>query len=223
MRADRRQPRIVRAQAHVVGRLEGEADMREVFQDMADGFIGARHLDAAGDVRVLAQEALQHRLQHQVDKALAEDQLDMAALGILQVVDLGQEGVVEILLAPREQRQQAPRVGGDHAAPAPLQQRQPGVLFQLGHGAAHHRGVQLEYLGRATHRAGFDDLQQAHRPLAVQHVIHVFAPPVPDHGPSRRAVFGLLLFIQRFSPSIVMDVATKGVENRPEDHVCRQP
>ncbi|MNL37370.1 hypothetical protein D3C87_1595130 [compost metagenome] len=54
--AHRGRARIVRAQPYVVGRLEGQRDLRAFLHDAAHGFIGAGHVDAVGDVGMLAHE-----------------------------------------------------------------------------------------------------------------------------------------------------------------------
>ncbi len=217
MGADRRDPRIMRAQPDIVRRLEGKADMRQVFEDMPYRFIGAGHLDAVGHVGMLAQESLQHGLEHQVDEALAEYQFHMALLGVLQIVDLGQEGIAQILLAPREQRQQPSGIGGHDAAPSALQQRHAQVLLQPGHGPTHHRRIDLQHVGGAAHRARLDDLQQAQRPLAVQHMLHDASPPCcpppHSHSDARAPVFLMLPFIQRFTSIIVMDAGRPRKQN----------
>ncbi|MNV39403.1 hypothetical protein D3C71_1309810 [compost metagenome] len=96
----------------------------------------------------------------------------MAAGRALQVVDLGLEGLVQVLLPAREQCHQAPRIGRHDTSAAAFQQGQTRVCFQPGDGAADGRRIGIQLVGRRAQRAGLDDLQQTQRPLELQDIIH---------------------------------------------------
>ena len=87
--ADGLGPRVMRAQPRVVGRLEHQADIGLVVDDALRDLGGARHVDVQRDLGMAAPVARQHAVEHHFHEALAQHQVDMAALGLAQAVDLG--------------------------------------------------------------------------------------------------------------------------------------
>jgi hypothetical protein len=120
-----------------------------------------------------AHEGLQAVAHQPIDVALAGDDVDVAALDLADGVHLGQQVLLLALLAAQVDRQQFTGIGRRHAAAAALEQHRAALLLEQAHGAADGRGVHVEHLGRAAHRAAFEHLHEVAQPPRVQLVVHV--------------------------------------------------
>ena len=74
----------------------------------------------------------------------------MAALGLAQAVDLGEEAVLDVLLPFHVARQHVAGVGRHQTASAPLEQGHAAIALQRGDGPADGGGVHVQQLGRAA-------------------------------------------------------------------------
>jgi hypothetical protein len=96
----------------------------------------------------------------------------VAALDLADAVHLRHEVLLLAVLAPHVAGQHLARVGGHHAAAVALQQRHAALLLEDADGAAHGRGVHVEHIGGAAHRAAVEHLHEVAHAARVELVVH---------------------------------------------------
>ena len=106
--------------AVVARRLEQHADVGPLLDDAPHDLVGAAHRQVDGDAGMPRHEAAQAVAHQPVDEALAGDDVDVAALDLLDAVELGQQLLLLAVLAAQVAGQELAGVGGHHAAAAPL-------------------------------------------------------------------------------------------------------
>ncbi|MNY01165.1 hypothetical protein D3C86_1336840 [compost metagenome] len=175
-RADGLGPRVVRAQAGVGGRLEHQSYIGAVVHDALHDLGSAGDLDVQRHLRVAAPVAGQHAVEHEFDEALAQHQIDMAALGVAQAVDFREEALLDVLLALHVAGQDMAGIGGHHAASTPFEQRHAAVAFQRGDGPADGGRVHVQHFGGAAHRTAAHDLHEVVGAAGVEFFVHDGTP-----------------------------------------------
>ncbi|MCY1374726.1 hypothetical protein D9M69_620870 [compost metagenome] len=160
------------AQAGVVGRLEHQSYIGAVIDDALHDLGGAGDIDVQRDFGVAAPVAGQHLVEHHFDEAFAQHQVDMAALGIAQAVDLRKEALLDVLLAFDVAGQDVARVGGNHAASPALEEGHAAIALQRRDGPTDGRRVHVQYFGGAAHGASAHDLHEVMGASGVQFFVH---------------------------------------------------
>ena len=96
----------------------------------------------------------------------------MAGFDFADAVELRQQGLLVALLSANVGGEQVPGVGGNNAAPAPLEQLSAAFRFQQAQGAAHGRGIHAQRAGGAAHRADLQNLHEVSQAARFQ-LVHV--------------------------------------------------
>ncbi|MNL08019.1 hypothetical protein D3C87_1287220 [compost metagenome] len=146
------------AQPGIDGRVVGQPDMRGVGRHRFHHLVHRSHIDADVDLRICDAERSDHVFHEAVDEALADHQVDVAALHAPQLLQARVQVLLLRAAAPVIFQQHVRRFGGRQPARAALEQLHPQLLFQQLDLAADDGSRRVELVGRAPYRAASHDL-----------------------------------------------------------------
>jgi hypothetical protein len=124
------------------------------------------------NLRVRGHEVAQAVAHEPVHIALAGHHVDVAALDLADAVHLRHQVLLLAVLPAHVAREHLPGVGGHHAAAVALQQGHAALLLEQADGAAHCRGVHVEHVGGAAHRAAVQHMHEVAHAARVELVVH---------------------------------------------------